>query len=90
MAFETNQQFDWITWPRARVLGQLAVNRTEPEIAQALGVSHTTVRSAVEAIKLRTDLRDVREIGRWWQETGPLWLAWAANQAGLRIKQDGS
>ncbi len=76
MAIEANEpiDFEWITW----------------SIGDLLGVSHSTVRSAVEAIKYHTDLRDVRDIGRWWLETGPIWLAWAAKQAGLQLKPDGS
>lgn len=92
MAFETKEpiDFEWITWPRVRVLAGLAALRSEPEIAATLGVSHSTVRSTVGAIKYHTNLRDVRDIGRWWLETGPIWLAWAAKQAGVQLKPDGS
>ena len=82
--------FDWITRPRARVLGHLAAFRTEREIAELLTVSHSTVRGTVEAMKGHTGIRDVREIGRWWRVTGPIWLAWTAEQGGLQMKQDGS
>lgn len=92
MAIEANEpiDFEWITWPRVRVLAGLAALRSESEIAATQGVSHSTVRSAVEAIKYHTNLRDVRDIGRWWLETGPIWLAWAAKQAGVQLKPDGS
>ncbi len=87
---QESTDFEWLTWRRVRVLRHLAAFRSESEIAELENVSYNTVRSAVEAIKNRTGLHTVRDMGRWWLEAGPEWLSWAAKQGGLDMNPDGS
>ena len=82
--------FEWLTWRRIRVLAGLAALRTERQVAEEAGIAYSSVRGTVEAIKQYTGLPNVREIGRWWLDAVPKWLAWAAEQAGLQLKGDGS
>lgn len=49
MAVQDN--YEWITWSRARVLRELAEMRTESEAAKRLGMTYSGVRSIVGDIK---------------------------------------
>lgn len=82
MAIEPKEEsdFEWITPSRARVLRELADIRSEREGAERLGISYSGFRSIVGDVKRFTGHSDVREIGRWWSEMRPDWLAWMAKQ----------
>lgn len=88
MAVQPN--YGWVTVARLRVLGELADNRTEAEIAARLGMKYNTVRGIVAEIKNHTGLNDVREIGRWWRSERPKYVLWVAKQAGVSLKVEGS
>ncbi len=74
--------YDWLTASRARVLRELADDRTEREVADRLGVSYHGLRSIVEDLKAKTGEPDVRALRRWWRANRGPWLAWWAEQAG--------
>jgi DNA-binding CsgD family transcriptional regulator len=82
--------YEWITVPKLRVLGELAELRTERQIADRFGIKYNTVRGIVADIKNHTGLADVREIGRWWRMERPKYVLWMAQQAGVDLKADGS
>jgi len=82
--------YEWFTYRRVRVLRELAQVRTEREGAANLGIEYTSFRGTVQEIKDTTGLREVREIGRWWLVERPKWLAWVADQGGVRRERDGS
>lgn len=69
MAIEGRDQAgcDWLTASRARVLRELADDRTEREAAERLGMSYNGVRSIVEELKAKTGQPDVRALRRWWR-----------------------
>lgn len=75
--------YDWLTASRARVLRELADDRTEREAAERLGMSFSGVRSIVEELKVKTGEPDVRALRRWWRANRGSWLAWLAEQGGL-------
>lgn len=75
--------FDWLTASRARVLRELADDRTEREAAERLGLSYHGVRSIVEDLKAQTGEHDVRALRRWWRANRQGWLVWWADQAGV-------
>jgi hypothetical protein len=77
--------FDWsrITFVKARVLSGLEDQQTEMEIADRGIVALSTIRSHVEDLKGITGCADVRE-RKWWRENRHLWLAWCAEQAGMK------
>ncbi len=67
--------YDWLTASRARVLRELADDRTEREAAERLGMSYNGVRSIVEELKAKTGQPDVRALRRWWRANRGPWLA---------------
>lgn len=86
MTIQGHIDYDWLTTSRARVLRELADDRTEREAAERLGITYNGLRSLVEDIKDETGLRSVREISRWWRQERVNWLAWWAEQGGVNEK----
>lgn len=74
--------FDAITVRRAEVLREIADGRTLREVAAALGIERSGVRSHVERLKLLTGCENTRELGRWWREHRQEWLVHMADAAG--------
>ncbi len=72
-----------ITARRAQVLGLLAENYTEPEIADRLGISLHGVRSHIDWLRDYAGLNSTRELARWWREERLTWLRAMARAAGL-------
>jgi DNA-binding CsgD family transcriptional regulator len=60
--------FHAITVRRAEVLREIADGRTLREVAAALGIERSGVRSQVERLKPLTGCENTRELGRWWRE----------------------
>jgi DNA-binding NarL/FixJ family response regulator len=56
-----------ITRRQAEILRELAEGRSMREIAEALGIAVTGVRSHVQRIKALTGCHDVRDLGRLWR-----------------------
>lgn len=75
--------YDWLTASRARVLRELADDRTEREAAERLGMSYPSVRSAVQVLKGYTGCRSVRDLRRWWREHRESWAEWLLEQGGV-------
>jgi DNA-binding CsgD family transcriptional regulator len=74
--------FEAITLRRAQILRGLADDRTEREIAVALDLSLSSVRSHVEDLKRITGLPTVREIARFWRVNRTCWVRFIAQQGG--------
>lgn len=85
MAMQDRDEADWaeFTCTRVRVLRGLANFEPERHIADELGLSYHTVRTAVSHLKQLTGESDVRGLGRWWQQHRQEWLRWWAKQRGL-------
>jgi DNA-binding CsgD family transcriptional regulator len=79
--------FDAITVRRAEVLREIADGRTLREVAAALGIERSGVRSHVERLKLLTGCENTRELGRWWREHRQEWLVHMADAAGAGHKR---
>jgi DNA-binding CsgD family transcriptional regulator len=75
--------FDWLTASRARVLRELADDRTEREAAERLGLSYTTVRSAVQVLRGYTGYENVHDLRRWWRQNRESWAGWVLEQGGV-------
>lgn len=71
-----------ITARRAEVLREIAHGYSGREIAARLGLTHSGLRSHVEALKEITGCSSTREMGRWWRTQRGLWLALMSMQAG--------
>lgn len=72
-----------ITLRRAALLAQLADMRTERECAEALGLSLSGVRSAVEVLRAITGQASTRDLGRWWRVNAPAYVSYVAVLAGV-------
>jgi DNA-binding CsgD family transcriptional regulator len=79
--------FAHITRDLAEILGLVAEGLTQQEIAQARGVSITTVRSQVRTLEHITGARDMRELRVWWKAHGVECLRWLARRG--RIDTEG-
>ena len=78
-----------ITARRAEVLRDLADGYSGREIAARIGLTHSGLRSHVEALKEITGCSSTRELGRWWREHRASWLAQMSEQAGVaRMPED--
>lgn len=75
--------YEWLTPRRVRVLRELETEATEKEAADHLQVTYEAVRSAVEELKEKLEVRSVRELRQWWRAHREGWLAWCARQAGI-------
>ena len=78
--------FDWLTASPARVLRELADDRTEREAAERLGVAYTSVRSAVQVLKRYTGCESVHDLRRWWRQNRESWAGWVLG-AGRREQE---
>jgi DNA-binding CsgD family transcriptional regulator len=76
-------EYDWLTASRARVLRELADDRTEREAAERLGVAYASVRSAVQVLKRYTGCESVHDLRRWWRQTRESWAEWLLEQGGV-------
>ena len=59
--------YDWLTASRARVLRELADDRTEREAAERLG----------------TGCENVHDLRRWWRQNREPWADWLLEQGGV-------
>lgn len=75
--------YDWLTPSRARVLRELADDRTEREAAERLGMSYTSVRSAVQVLKRFAGCESVHDLRRWWRQNRDAWAEWLLEQGGV-------
>lgn len=84
---DLDQPVDWdrISAARARVLHQLALQRTEREGAVALGISTNGFKSQVRDLKVITGRTSVRELGAWWAEANGDWVRCLASAAGYEM-----
>ena len=80
--------YEWPTASLARVLRELADDRSEREAAERLGVAYTSVRSAVHVLKGYTGCENVRDLRRWWRENREPWAEWVLEQGG--VSQNGT
>lgn len=85
MATESREETDWawVTPRRLQVLALIAIDRTEQQIADELGLSYHTVRSYVEDLKRFTGQGSVREIRGYWRAAAPRYVASVARLAGV-------
>ena len=72
-----------ITARRAEVLRELADGYTGREAATRIGLTHSGMRSHVEALKEITGSSSARELGRWWRRNRIAWLGVMSVQAGM-------
>lgn len=75
--------YDWLTASRARVLRELADDRTQREAAERLGLSYTTIRSAVQVLRGYTGCENVHDLRRWWRQNREPWADWLLEQGGV-------
>lgn len=72
-----------ITARRAEVLREIADGYTGREAARRIGLTHSGMRSHVEALKEITGCSSARELGRWWRRNHVVWLRLMSVQAGI-------
>ena len=74
-----------VTARRAEVLSLVSKQQTQTQIAVAMQVSPTTVKSHIEWLRQATKLNSMRELGEWWQHARKDWLFELAEAAGLEV-----
>jgi DNA-binding NarL/FixJ family response regulator len=79
---ERQRTFESITLRRAQVLRELANDWTEREIAERLGISPSTVRSHLEAVKDILGLPSNRDVARFWRAERECWVRFMARESG--------
>lgn len=82
------QQFGPDTWDRitprhARLLGLLADDLTEREVAEALCTSEDAVKSAVERLKDLFGCQSARDLRRTWRAVWAEYVAYVTRVSGL-------
>ena len=67
----------------ARILGLLADDLTEREVAQVLAMTEDGVKSAVERLKQAFDCKNVRELRRTWRAVRADYVAYEKEVSGM-------
>lgn len=67
----------------AHILGLLADDLTEVEVATALSKSESALKSAVERLKVVFGVKTVRELRRTWRAVRSEYVAYVAQVSGV-------
>lgn len=75
--------FSLLTVEDARILTWVALNKTQPQIAELLGLSRSMVKHRVSRLEDLVGVDTMRQLGPWWLGRRDEWIGWVQRQTAL-------
>lgn len=82
MPIANGEIFILITSRRAEILAGVAAGKHATQIASGLGIKVSTVRTQVVLLERLSGCGDMAELGEWWRQNRPRWIAWLRRISG--------
>jgi DNA-binding NarL/FixJ family response regulator len=60
----------------------VASGKHSAQIASGMGIKVSTVRTQVAFLEKLTGCGDMAELGEWWRQNRPRWIAWLRRISG--------